>query len=99
MAQPTNKRKPNLTKYARVQLRLSSTQGRRIEHAASLRGMSISDYIVSSADAAQTIEQHEVWTLTDQDREVFLRALMHPPRPSRRMRVALRRYRRLVRFS
>jgi uncharacterized protein (DUF1778 family) len=40
-----------------------------------------------------------VWTLTSRDREVFVKALLHPPAPSPRMRAAARSYRTRVRAS
>ena len=82
----------------RVEARLNPQQKRRIEYAAGLRGTSISDFIVSSADraAVQTIQQHEVWTLTERDRQVFVEVLLHPPAPSGRMKAAARRYRKLM---
>lgn len=89
------KRHKPTRKIERIEARLNPEQKRRIEYAAGLRGASISDFMVSSADraAVQTIQQHEVWTLTDRDRQVFVEALLHPPAPSRRMKAAARRYR------
>jgi uncharacterized protein (DUF1778 family) len=97
MAPAINKRR-HTTKNERVEARLNPAQKRRIEHAASLRGTSLSDFIVSSADdaAALTIEQHEVWVLNEQDRDAFVKALLHPPQPSARMKAAYRRFRKLV---
>jgi uncharacterized protein (DUF1778 family) len=88
-------------KIERVEARLNPEQKRRIEYAASLKGTSISDFMVSSADdaAVRAIEQHEVWTLTGRDREAFVKALLHPPAPSPRMRAAVRRYRTRMRAS
>lgn len=82
----------------RIEARLNSDQRRRIEHAARLRGTSISDFIVTSADdaAARTIQQHEVWVLADRDRDVFVRTLLHPPAPSARMKAAARRYKQQI---
>ena len=88
-------------KIERVKARLNPEQKRRIEYPASLKGTSISDFMVSSADdaAVRAIEQHEVWTLTGRDREAFVKALLHPPAPSPRMRAAVRRYRTRMRAS
>ncbi len=88
-------------KIERVEARLNPEQKRRIEYAASLKGTSISDFMVSSADdaAVRAIEQHEVWTLTGRDREAFVKALLRPPAPSPRIRAAARRYRTRVRAS
>jgi uncharacterized protein (DUF1778 family) len=40
-----------------------------------------------------------VWALTGRDREAFVKALLHPPAPSPRIRAAARRYRTRVRAS
>ena len=57
-------------KIERVEARLNPDQKRRIEYAANLKGTSISDFMVSSADdaAVRAIEQHEVRTLTGRDK-------------------------------
>jgi uncharacterized protein (DUF1778 family) len=88
-------------KIERVEARLNPDQKRRIEYAASLAGTSVSDFMVLSAEdaAARAIEQHEVWTLTNRDREVFVKTLLRPPAPSARMKAAARRYRSRVSAS
>jgi len=93
-----NKEQKRIRKSTRVEARLNPEQKRRIEHAAGLKGTSISEFIVSSADdaAVRAIEQHEVWALTGKDREAFVKALVRPPAPNRRLRTALRRYNGLV---
>jgi uncharacterized protein (DUF1778 family) len=88
----------HLKRIERIEARLNPDQKWRIEYAAGLKGTSISDFLVSSADeaASRAIEQHEVWVLKNRDREVFVKALLHPPAPSRRMKAAARRYQRRV---
>lgn len=87
-----------IRKIERIEARLDPEQKRRIEYAANLKGTSISDFLVTSADdaAARAIEQHEVWVLTGRDREVVVKALLRPPAPNRYAKAALRRYRREV---
>ena len=101
MAVALRKQQKQVRKIERVEARLNSDQKRRIEYAASLGGTSISDFMVSSADAAavRVIQQHEVWSLAGRDREVFVKALLRPPVPSQRMRAAARRYHSRVRAS
>ena len=72
----------------RTEARLLPEQKRRIETAARLKGLSLSDFIVQHADEAaiRTIQMHTSWTLDDRDRDAFVRALISPPRPSARMR-------------
>ncbi len=86
------------TKAERVEARLSPEQKRRIEYAASLKGTSTSDFMVLSADeaAVRTIHDHETWTLTGRDRELFVNALLNPPKPSARMKAAAQRYKERV---
>ena len=88
-------------KVERVEARLNSEQKRRIEYAARLKGTSISEFMVSSADeaAVHAIQQHETWTLTGSDRQVVVEALLNPRSPSARMKAALRRYRQRVKAS
>ncbi|HXY24034.1 MAG TPA: DUF1778 domain-containing protein [Candidatus Acidoferrum sp.] len=98
MALVMTKGTKRLRKSTRVEARLNPEQKRRIEHAAGLKGTSISEFIVSSADdaAVRAIEQHEVWVLAGRDREAFVKALVRPPAPNRRLRTALRRYNAIV---
>jgi uncharacterized protein (DUF1778 family) len=82
----------------RTEARLLPEQKERIERAASLKGLSLSDFIVQHADEAaiRTIQQHTGWTLEDRDRDVFVQALLNPPAPSARMKAAVKRYRKLA---
>jgi uncharacterized protein (DUF1778 family) len=81
-------------KIERIEARLQPAQKERIEYAASLKGTSVSDFMVQSAEAAAVvaIREHETWTLTTQDRDLFVNALLNPPEPNERIRAAARRY-------
>jgi uncharacterized protein (DUF1778 family) len=78
----------------RTEARLLPEQKKRIERAASLKGMSLSDFIVQNADeaAARTIQMYTSWTLGDRDRDAFVQALLNPPEPGPRMKAAVKRY-------
>jgi uncharacterized protein (DUF1778 family) len=78
----------------RTEARLLPEQKKRIERAASLKGLSLSDFIVQHADEAaiKIIQLHTTWTLADRDRDVFVDALLNPPEPSTRMKAAVKRY-------
>jgi len=78
----------------RAEARLLPEQKRRIERAAGLKGMSVSDFIVQHADEAaiRTIELHSSWTLNDQDRDFFVQTLLKPPRPGKRLKAAFKEY-------
>ena len=79
----------------RTEARLRPDQKMRIEQAARIKGLSLSDFIVQHADEAaiRTIQQHTSWTLEGRDRDAFVQALLHPPKPGARLKAAVRRYR------
>jgi uncharacterized protein (DUF1778 family) len=81
-------------KLQRIEARIRPDQKSRIERAASIRGTSVSDFIVQHADEAalRTIEENEAWVLTGADRALFVEALLNPGTPSPRLRAAAKRY-------
>jgi uncharacterized protein (DUF1778 family) len=78
----------------RTEARLLPEQKKRIERAARLKGLSLSDFIVQHADEAaiRTIQMYTSWTLEDKDRDIFVRALLNPPEPNVCMKAAVKRY-------
>ena len=78
----------------RAEARLLPEQKKRIEMAASLKGLSVSDFIVQHADEAaiKTIESHTAWVLSAKDMEFLVQVLLNPPEPSARMKAAAKRY-------
>jgi uncharacterized protein (DUF1778 family) len=87
-----------LTNSERLNLRLNPTAKRRIEQAASVEGKTVSNFIVSSAmaTAERTIREHETMVLTRRDAEIFLDAIIGPPRPNPKLLQALEEHRRRV---
>jgi uncharacterized protein (DUF1778 family) len=86
---------PATLRTERTEARLLPEQKERIERAARIKGLSLSDFIVQNADEAaiRTIQQHTSWTLDAKDRDAFVQALLHPHRPSSRLSAAAKRYR------
>jgi uncharacterized protein (DUF1778 family) len=82
------------SKKERLEARLTPEQKNHIEHAARIKGTSVSDFVVLSADdaAVRTIREQEVLTLSERARQVFADALLHPPAPNRRLLAAAKRY-------
>lgn len=78
----------------RMDLRLRPEQKRQIEHAAGLRGLAVSAFVLKHAsDAAQRIiQENRIWSLSCQDREEFVESLLHPRPPSVRLKGAAKRY-------
>jgi len=81
-------------KMERIDLRLRSDQKDRIETAAYLRGLSISDFVVQSADEAakKAIKDHGVWTLRGEDAKAFIEMITNPPPPGARLKKAFKQY-------
>jgi uncharacterized protein (DUF1778 family) len=84
---------------ARLEARLTPEQKKHIEHAARIRGTSISDFVGLSADdaAVRTIREREVLSLNEHAREVFANALLHRPVPGARLLAGAKRYKRRAR--
>ncbi len=82
-------------KKERFEARLTPEQKKHIERAARIKGTSVSDFVVLSAEdaALRTIRDEEVLTLTERDRHVFVEALLNPPEPGKRLRAAAMRHR------
>jgi uncharacterized protein (DUF1778 family) len=87
-----------ITRAERLGFRLDQRTKGLIERAADLEQRKLTDFCVTAlTDAARrTIEQHETLTLSDRDRTVFFDVLIHPPRPSQRLRRAFATERRRV---
>ena len=78
----------------RTQARLLPDQKKRIERAANIKGIFLSDFIVQNADEAaiRTIQQYESWTLETKDRDRFVAALLNPSELGARLKSAAKRY-------
>jgi uncharacterized protein (DUF1778 family) len=87
----TNRR---LRKEQRLEARVTPDQKRLIERAAELRGTSVTEFVVVSAQqaATETIREFETLSLRDEAREVFVNAILNPPAPNETARAAAQRY-------
>ena len=81
-------------KEQRLEARVTPDQKRLIERAAELRGTSVTEFVVVSAQqaATETIRDFETLRLRDEAREVFVNAILNPPAPNERARAAAQRY-------
>ena len=84
-----------VTRNERLDARVTREEKEMIETAASLRGTSASDFVrMATKEAAlNIIREHEVLTLNEEARRVFVEALLNPPKPNERAIAAARRYR------
>jgi uncharacterized protein (DUF1778 family) len=81
-------------KQERLEARVTRVQKLMIERAARIRGTSVTNFVLVSAQeaAAETIKDFELLTLRDKARETFVDALLHPPAPNATARGAAKRY-------
>lgn len=78
-------------KTARMELRIPPATKEFIRRAMAVSGRSAAD--LAYEGAKRVLEEHERMVLTGRNREAFLAAVRRPPRPSKRLRSAMRRYR------
>lgn len=94
MTQPTHK------ESARLEARLPADIHALLKRAAEIEGRTLTDFVVSSAQAAarRTIEEAEIVRLSVEDQQRVVDALLDPPEPVSALRRAADRYRNLVGF-
>jgi uncharacterized protein (DUF1778 family) len=85
-------------KQQRLEARVTPEQKRLIQRAATLRGTTVTEFVVASAQeaAANTIKDFEVLHLRDEAREVFVNAVLSPPPPNAAARAAAERYKKQI---
>ena len=85
---------PSIARAERLEARITPGQKRLLQRAADLEGRSLTDFVVSSAQAAakNVIEEHQVLRLSARDSERFVNALLNPPKPNENLLRAARRY-------
>lgn len=82
------------TKAERLEARVSHEQKKLFQKAADLLGSSLTDFIVNALQktAKRVIREHETLRLSLVDREMFVKALLNPPKPNSRLLKAVKRY-------
>lgn len=83
-----------VTKQARISIRLKRSSKRVLEHAASLRGESVSNFILDSAlaRAEKTIHEHQIISLNLRDADAFFDAMTKPMRFNKKLSAALKEH-------
>jgi len=81
----------------RVEIRMTPAQKENLERAASLRGTSVTDFILNEVQpaATATIQEFELLELRDEDRRVFVETLLNPPEPNEAMKAAIVRHKQM----
>lgn len=77
---------------SRLGFRVDVQTKKLVERAAALERRSLTDFCLTAlTEATQaTISRHETIVLSKRDRDVFFNALIHPPKPSARLKQAFR---------
>lgn len=91
---PEPKRKSASPRYDRLEARVTPELKELLLDAATMRGVTLSDFLINSAhDAAvQTVEQHKIIRLNREASIQFANALLRPPKSHPRRRAAAQRY-------
>ncbi len=88
-------------KEDRLEARVSTALKRLFQKAAYLEGTTLTEFVVNSVHAAakRVIHDHEVITLGQRDRAVFIKSLLNPAEPNQRLQRAFERYRKFRKSS
>ncbi len=81
-------------KSERLEARVTTDQKAILQHAAALRGLSLTDFLVTSAQSAaeNIIREHDIITLSARDSAAFAEALLNPGKPNVALQDALARH-------
>ena len=76
---------PTSTESARINLRTSPEAKALIERAAAIMGSTVSSFMLQNAyeAASRLVAQQETITLSNRDRDLFLKALDKPAKPNK----------------
>ena len=87
-----------INQTARLNFRLPNELKERIEKAAIVSGVTVTDFaisvLVNSAD--DVLEKHHTRTLSVRDRDIFLEMLENPPEPNEALKNAVKEYRQRI---
>jgi uncharacterized protein (DUF1778 family) len=100
-AQITGKATMAKVKMERLEARIAPEQKKLLERAANLRGTTLTNFVVASAQqaATATISEFETLTLHAEASRQFADLLLNPPKPNDALRAAAKRHLRKQRSS
>jgi uncharacterized protein (DUF1778 family) len=87
---------PQLT--ARLEARVNPEIKALWEKAADLEGVTLTDFVIASVQAAayKVIEQHQTLKLSLEDGEAFINAILNPPKPNEALIEAVLHYNQVI---
>ncbi len=82
----------------RLEARISADTKSLLKNAADLSGRTLTDFVIHSAyeAAVRVIQEYQQLYLSVKDRDVFVRALLNPPKPSNKLLSAVKKYKKDV---
>jgi len=85
-------------KRSRLEARIGTEEKELLKRAADLQGCSLTEFVVRSAQEAarKTVKEHQMISLTARDTEAFVKALLKPPAPSKKLKRAAERYKKAM---
>ena len=89
---------PGRRKRSRLEARISAEEKELLKQAADLQGCTLTEFVVRSAQEAarKALKEHQMMSLTARDTEAFVKALLKPPAPSKKLKSAAERYRKFM---
>ncbi len=93
---PTIEKQTN--QAARLNFRLPSEIKERVENAALISGVTVTDFAITALanTAEEVLEKHQTRTLSNRDRDIFLAMLENPPEPNAAFQTAVKEYKKRV---
>ena len=85
-------------KTSRLEARINAEEKELLKRAANLEGCSLTEFVVRSAQEAarKTVKEHQMMSLTARDSKAFVKALLKPPAPSKNLKRAAARYKKVM---
>jgi uncharacterized protein (DUF1778 family) len=89
---------PGRRKRSRLEARFSAEEKELLKQAADLQGCTLTEFVVRSAQEAarKALKEHQMMSLTARDTEAFVKALHRPPAPSKKLKRAAERYKKVM---
>ena len=84
-----------ISRAARFEARITEAQKALFQRAAVLGGhRTLTDFVINSAQekAEAIVRDSEILRLSEKDRQIFVKALLRPPTPNKKLRRAATRY-------
>ncbi|MCE5316613.1 MAG: DUF1778 domain-containing protein [Parachlamydia sp.] len=85
-------------KEDRLEIRTSHAERKQFEQAAAFLGMNLSEFVRRTAleKSYEVLRKSNSIILSNEDRDVFLKALENPPEPSKKLKQALKHHKQLI---